>query len=308
MEIVAVNHLAPLATAAHLTRYDSAHGHFNGEVVVDGSALVLDGVRVPFVSHADPKDLPWGEFDVDVVCECTGKFKSRETAQRHLDAGAKKVLISAPSDGAVDAMIVYGVNDDVLKPEHRLVCAASCTTNCLAPVIKVMHDTIGVQSGLLTTVHAYTGDQLLVDGTHSDLRRARAAAHSMIPTRTGAARAVGEVLPELNGKLHGYAVRVPTLNVSMVDFNFVAQRPTTPEEINDLLRAAADGAMQGVLAVEDRPLVSTDFNHHPASSIVDTGLTQVMDGNLAKVVSWYDNEWGFSNRMLDLAAEMMRIK
>lgn len=309
VEIVAVNRMSALQTSAHLLRYDSAHGRFDAEVVVDedAGALTVNGKRIQFVSCADPEDLPWGELGIDVVCECTGKFKSRETAQWHIDAGAKKVLISAPSDGPVDAMVVVGVNDEILRPEHRIVCAASCTTNCLAPVIRALHDAVGVEKGLLTTVHAYTGDQSLVDGSHRDLRRARAAAHSIIPTKTGAAKAVGEVLPELKGKLHGYAVRVPTLNVSMVDFNFVASRATTVDEVNAALRAA-EKARAGIIACVDEPLVSVDFNHHAASAIVDLGLTQVMDGNLVKVVAWYDNEWGFSNRMLDLAVAMMEVR
>lgn len=307
IELVAVNHTSSLETNSHLLRFDSAHGRFDADVQQDeaNSALIINGTPVRFSATLEPKKLPWGKYDIDIVCECTGKFKSRETAGWHLSAGAKKVLISAPSDGEVDAMVVYGVNNDILRASHKIVCAASCTTNCLAPVIKVLNDTIGVKSGLLTTVHAYTGDQSLVDNSHKDLRRARAAAQSIIPTKTGAAKAVGEVLPELNGKLDGYAVRVPTLNVSMVDFNFIAARPTAKDEINNVLRDAAEKS-GGVLAVVDEPLVSTDFNHNTASAIVDMQLTQVCDGELGKVVAWYDNEWGFSNRMLDLAIAMTK--
>ena len=307
VRVAAVNSLMPLEQSALLTNYDSAHGRFACEVEAneEGGELVVDGARVKVVGERDPAKIAWGDLGVDVVLECTGKFKSREAAGAHLRGGAKKVLISAPCDGEVDATVVFGVNNDGLRPEHRIVSAASCTTNCLAPVVAVLHEAVGVQYGLLTTVHAYTGDQRLVDRGHPDVRRARAAAHSIIPTKTGAAKAVAAVLPDLKGKLHGYAVRVPTLNVSMVDFNFLAARGTSVDEIGAVLRDAAHARMRGVLEYCEQPLVSVDFNHNPASSIVDAGLTQVMQGNLVKVVSWYDNEWGFSNRMIDLAMWMM---
>ena len=298
IEIVAINDLGDANTNAHLTKYDTAHGIFAGDVAVDGGDLVVNGSRVRVYAERDPASLPWGELGVDVVYECTGLFRSKETAGAHLAAGASKVIVSAPGQN-VDNTIVYGVNHDTLKPEDQVISNASCTTNCLAPLAKVMHEGIGIEKGLMTTIHAYTNDQVLTDVFHKDLRRARSATMSQIPTKTGAAAAVGLVLPELNGKLDGFSMRVPTINVSVVDLSFVASRGTTVEEVNELVRAAAAGPMAGVLGYNDLPLVSVDFNHNPHSSIFDAGLTRVMDGNLVKVLSWYDNEWGFSCRMLD---------
>ncbi len=298
-EIVAINDLGDVNTYAHLTRNDTAHGRFNFDVEADGDVLVVDGHRIKTFAERNPADLPWGELDVDVVLECTGFFASKEKSQAHIDAGAKKVLISAPGGTNVDATIVYGVNDDLLDASHTVISNASCTTNCLAPLVKPLHDAIGLENGLMTTVHAYTNDQVLTDVYHKDLRRARSATMSMIPTKTGAAASVGLVLPELNGKLDGFSMRVPTINVSMVDLTFTAARDTTVEEVNGLLKAASEGPLKGILEYNDEPLVSIDFNHNPASSIFDATLTKVVDGNLVKVCSWYDNEWGFSNRMLD---------
>ncbi len=298
-EIVAINDLGDAATNAHLTQYDSAHGKFPGTVSVDGDYMVVNGDKIRVLSERDPAKLPWGELGVEVVHESTGFFASKEKASAHLAGGAKKVIISAPGGSDVDATIVYGVNQNVLTSSDTVISNASCTTNCLAPVVKVLHDNIGVQHGVMTTIHSYTNDQVLTDVFHSDLRRARSATESMIPTKTGAAAAVGLVLPELNGKLDGFAVRVPTINVSMVDLSFVANRETTIEEINSLMKTAAEGEMKGVLAYNDAPLVSIDFNHDPASSTFDAGMTKVIDGTLVKVIAWYDNEWGFSNRMLD---------
>ena len=299
IEIVAINDLGDAETNAYLTRHDSAHGPFPFEVAVDGDALVVDGDRIRVLAERNPADLPWGELGVDVVMECTGLFASKEKAQAHIDAGAKKVLISAPAGKDVDATVVYGVNEGVLKASDTVVSNASCTTNCLAPLVKPLHEQIGLVQGIMTTIHAYTKDQVLTDVYHKDLRRARSATQSMIPTKTGAAAAVGLVLPELDGKLDGFAVRVPTINVSLVDLTFEAARDTTVEEINSILKAASEGPLKGVLAYNDGPLVSIDFNHDPASSTYDATLTKVMGGNLVKVCSWYDNEWGFSNRMLD---------
>jgi glyceraldehyde 3-phosphate dehydrogenase len=301
IEILAVNDLGDANTNAHLTRYDTAHGRFPGTVKVDGDAMVVNGDRIRVFAERDPAKLPWGELGVDIVLESTGLFTTRETAGKHLKAGAKKVIISAPGGKDIDATIVYGVNHDTLKSSDTIISNASCTTNCLAPLVKPLHDKIGVEHGIMTTIHAYTNDQVLTDVYHKDLRRARSATMSQIPTKTGAAAAVGLVLPELNGKLDGFAMRVPTINVSAVDLTFVASRDTTVEEINDVLREASEGSLKGVLAYNDEPLVSIDFNHHPASSIYDASLTKVMQGNLVKVLSWYDNEWGFSNRMLDTA-------
>ena len=298
IEIVAINDLGDANTNAHLTRYDTAHGPFAGTVEVDGGDLIINGGRVRVFAERDPAKLPWAELGVDVVYECTGLFRSKETAGAHITAGASKVIVSAPGQ-QVDNTIVYGVNDDSLKPSDQVISNASCTTNCLAPLAKVLHEGIGIESGLMTTIHAYTNDQVLTDVYHSDLRRARSATMSQIPTKTGAAAAVGLVLPELNGKLDGFSMRVPTINVSVVDLTFVASRDTTVEEVNRIVKTASDGPMAGVLAYNDLPLVSIDFNHNPASSIFDAGLTRVMEGNLVKVLSWYDNEWGFSNRMLD---------
>lgn len=300
-DVVAINDLGNPETNAHLTQYDTAHGRFNAEVKVDGDSLVIDNDRFKVFAERDPSKLPWKELDVDVVLECTGIFKSREKAGLHLKAGAKKVLISAPGSD-IDATIVYGVNHQTLKASDELVSNASCTTNCLAPMAKALNDTVGIESGLMTTIHAYTNDQVLTDVYHSDLRRARSATMSMIPTTTGAARAVGLALPELAGKLDGFAMRVPTINVSIVDLTFTAKRDTTVEEINEIMKSASDGK---ILAYNEAPLVSIDFNHTSTSSNFDAGMTRVMSGNLVKACSWYDNEWGFSNRMLDTALAMM---
>ena len=308
IRIVALNDLGDAATNAHLTRYDSAHGPFPGTVAVDGDSMVVNGDRIRVFAERDPSKLPWGGNGVDVVLECTGLFTSKAKAGAHLRGGAKKVIISAPADKDVDATVVYGVNHDVLKSSHTVISNASCTTNCLAPVVKVLHESIGVVNGIMTTVHAYTNDQVLTDVYHSDLRRARSATMSMIPTKTGAAAALGLVLPELNGKLDGYAVRVPTINVSVVDLTLNTARNTTHEEINGLMKAAAEGPLKGVLAYNDAPLVSIDFNHNPASSTYDASLTKVIDGKLVKVVAWYDNEWGFSNRMLDTTIALMNAR
>jgi glyceraldehyde 3-phosphate dehydrogenase len=298
IQIVAINDLGDANTNAHLTKYDTTHRTFAGTVVVEDGDLVVNGDRVKVFAERDPGKLPWAELGVDVVYECTGLFRSKETAGAHIAAGASKVILSAPGQD-VDNTIVYGVNDDTLKSTDQIISNASCTTNCLAPLAKVLLDSVGIESGLMTTIHAYTNDQVLTDVFHSDLRRARSATMSQIPTKTGAAAAVGLVLPELNGKLDGFSMRVPTINVSVVDLTFVASRATSVEEINSIMKAAAEGSMAGVLAYNDLPLVSIDFNHNPHSSIFDAGLTRVMEGNLVKVLSWYDNEWGFSNRMLD---------
>lgn len=305
IEIVGINDLGDASTNAHLTRYDTAHGRFPGEVSVEGDNMIVNGDKIRVLSERDPARLPWGELGVDVVHESTGFFTSKEKASAHIQGGAKKVIISAPGGKDVDATVVYGVNHDVLKASDTVISNASCTTNCLAPLVKVLHTHIGVLQGLMTTVHSYTNDQVLTDVYHSDLRRARSATMSMIPTKTGAAAAVGLVLPELNGKLDGYAVRVPTINVSMVDLTFAAARETSVEEINALMKDAADGELKGVLAYNDAPLVSIDFNHDPASSTFDATLTRVLEGTQVKVVSWYDNEWGFSNRMLDVTIALM---
>jgi len=306
IEIVAINDLGDANTNAHLTRYDTAHGPFPGEVSVDGDHMIVNGDRIRVFAERDPSKLPWGELGVDVVHESTGFFASKEKASAHLKAGAKKVIISAPGGKDVDATVVYGVNHDVLKASDTVISNASCTTNCLAPLVKPLHDAIGVVNGLMTTIHAYTNDQVLTDVYHTDLRRARSATQSMIPTKTGAASAVGLVLPELNGKLDGYAMRVPIINVSVVDLNFVAARSTSVEEVDAILREAAAGDLKGVLAVNDEPLVSIDFNHNPHSSIYEASLTKVSEGTLVKVCSWYDNEWGFSNRMLDTTIALIK--
>lgn len=298
IEIVAINDLGDVKTNAHLTRYDTTHGRFPGEVQVDGNDLVINGDKIRVVAERDPKRLPWAGMKVDIVLECTGLFTTKEKASMHLEAGAKKVIISAPGTG-VDATIVYGVNEKTLKASDKVISNASCTTNCLAPLAKSLHESLGIVSGLMNTVHSYTNDQVLIDVYHSDLRRARSATHSMIPTKTGAAAAVGLVLPELNGKLDGFSIRVPTINVSVVDFTFVAKRDTSVDEVNKILKEASNGALKGILLTNSEPLVSVDFNHNPASSIVDLSETKVI-GNLVKVLSWYDNEWGFSNRMLDV--------
>lgn len=299
IQIVAINDLGDANTNAHLTRYDTAQGKFNGDVQVDGDTMIVNGDKIRVVAERDPSKLPWGEMGVDVVMECTGLFRTKEKASSHITAGAKKVIISAPGGKDVDATIVYGVNHDTLKASDTVISNASCTTNCLAPMVKPLNDSIGLERGLMTTIHSYTNDQVLTDVFHSDLRRARSATQSMIPTKTGAAAAVGLVLPELNGKLDGFAIRVPTINVSVVDLTFEASRETSVDEINGLLKEASEGALKGVLAYNDEPLVSIDFNHTTVSSSYDAGLTRVIDGKLVKVCSWYDNEWGFSNRMLD---------
>lgn len=304
IKIVALNDMADVNMLAHLLRYDSVHGRFNGEVTVDGGDLVVNGDRIKVICERDPKALPWKDLNVDVAYECTGLFAERDKAAMHLEAGAKKVLISAPAKNA-DATIVYGVNHQALKDSDTVVSNASCTTNCLSPLVKPLHDNLGVIKGLMTTVHAYTNDQNVQDSPHKDIRRARAAALSMIPTKTGAAAAVGLVLPELNGRLDGFAIRVPTANVSLVDLTFEAGKETSVDEVNAILREAAEGELKGVLCYSEEPLVSCDFNHNPASSTVDAALTKVI-GNMVKVTSWYDNEWGFSNRMLDTSLAMMK--
>ncbi|MFN3918982.1 MAG: type I glyceraldehyde-3-phosphate dehydrogenase [Methylohalobius sp.] len=303
--IVAINDLGDAKINAHLTRYDTVHGRFPGEVAVDGDFLVVNGHRIRVLAQRDPAQLPWGELGVDLVMECTGLFTSKEKASAHLQAGAKKVLISAPGGEDVDATIVYGVNHQTLRAHHTVVSNASCTTNCLTPLVKPLHEKIGLERGLMTTIHSYTNDQVLIDVFHQDLRRARSATQNMIPTKTGAAAAVGLVLPELKGKLDGFAVRVPTVNVSLVDLTFTASRPTSKAEIDQILKDAARGELKGILAYNEEPLVSMDFNHNPHSSIYEASLTKVIDGTLVKVLAWYDNEWGFSNRMLDTAAAMM---
>ncbi|SAK57096.1 type I glyceraldehyde-3-phosphate dehydrogenase [Caballeronia ptereochthonis] len=300
IEIVAINDLGNAGTNAHLTQYDTAHGKFPGTVSVDGDCLVVNGDRIRVLAVRNPAELPWGELGVDVVMECTGLFTTKEKASAHLMAGAKRVMISAPGGKDVDATVVYGVNQQVLRADDKVISNASCTTNCLAPLVKPLHEKLGVVTGLMTTIHSYTNDQVLTDVYHEDLRRARSATMSMIPTKTGAAAAVGLVLPELSGKLDGFAIRVPTLNVSLVDLSFIAQRDTTVDEVNAILKDASDGSMKGILEYNTAPLVSADFNHNPASSIFDATLTKV-SGRLVKVSSWYDNEWGFSNRMLDTA-------
>jgi glyceraldehyde 3-phosphate dehydrogenase len=307
-QVVAINDLGNAETNAHLTQYDTAQGKFPGEVSVQDGAIVVNGDRIRVCAERDPSKLPWGELGVDVVLECTGLFTTREKAAAHLAAGAKKVIISAPGGKDVDGTFVYGVNDDQLKASHQIISNASCTTNCLAPLAKVLHQKIGIVHGLMTTIHAYTNDQVLTDVYHKDLRRARSATHSQIPTSTGAAVAVGLVLPELNGKLDGFSMRVPTINVSVVDLSFVAARETSKDEIDAVMNEAANGALKGVLAVNTRPLVSIDFNHNPASSTYDATQTRVMGGTLVKVLSWYDNEWGFSNRMLDVTVALMAAK
>jgi glyceraldehyde 3-phosphate dehydrogenase len=308
IQIVAVNDLGDAETNAHLTRYDTAHGKFPHEVGVDGGDLVVKGDRIKVFAERDPAKLPWGAHGVDVVLECTGLFTSKAKAGLHLAGGAKKVIISAPGEKDVDATIVYGVNHRSLKASDTVISNASCTTNCLAPLAKVLHATVGIEHGLMTTIHAYTNDQVLTDVFHKDLRRARSATMSQIPTKTGAAAAVGLVLPELNGKLDGFAMRVPTINVSVVDLVFKAARPTTKDEIDAAVRAAAEGELKGILGINTAPLVSIDFNHDPRSSIYDATLTRVMEGNMVKVLSWYDNEWGFSNRMLDTTIALMAAR
>jgi len=306
IQIVAINDLGNAETNAYLTRYDTVHGKFNADVSVEGDHMIVNGDRIRVLAERDPSKLPWGELGVDAVMECTGLFTSKEKASAHLKAGARKVVISAPGGNDVDATIVYGVNHQVLKAEHTVISNASCTTNCLAPLIKPLADTIGVESGLMTTIHSYTNDQVLTDVYHSDLRRARSATQSMIPAKTGAAAAVGLVLPELNGKLDGFAVRVPTINVSLVDLTFQTSRETTLAEVNSILEKASRGELAGVLNITHEPLVSVDFNHDAASSTYDSSMTRVSGGRLVKVCSWYDNEWGFSNRMLDTTVALLK--
>jgi glyceraldehyde 3-phosphate dehydrogenase len=308
IEIVAINDLGNAEINAHLTRHDTVHGKFAGTVQVDGDSIVINGDRIKVLAQRNPAELPWGAMGVDLVMECTGLFTSKEKAGAHLKAGDKKVIISAPGGKDVDATIVYGVNDKTLKGSHTVISNASCTTNCLAPLAKALNDKLGIVQGLMTTVHSYTNDQVLTDVYHEDLRRARAAALNMIPTKTGAAAAVGLVLPELNGKLDGFAVRVPTANVSLVDLTFTAGRQTSVKEVNAILKAAADGELKGILEYTEEPVVSSDLNHNPASSIVDASLTKVSNGVLVKALAWYDNEWGFSCRMLDTTVAFMQAR
>ena len=305
MQIVAINDLGDTGTNAHLTQYDTAHGRFPFNVAADGDDIVVEGDRIRVLAERDPGQLPWAELEVDAVLECTGLFRTREKAGAHLRAGAGRVVISAPAGREVDATVVYGVNHDILRSDHTIISNASCTTNCLAPMAKVLHAAVGIEQGIMNTVHSYTNDQVLSDVFHKDLRRARSATQSMIPTKTGAAAAVGLVLPELAGRLDGFSVRVPTINVSLVDLTFRASRGTTVEEIHAVMRAAADGELSGVLAVNDEPLVSVDFNHCPYSSVYDCSMTKVLGGDLVKVCSWYDNEWGFANRMLDTTGALL---
>src|SRR5450432_1772397 len=308
LAIVAINDLGSPETNAHLTRYDTTHGKFPGRIEVDGDAMVVNGDRIKVLALRNPAELPWTALGVDVVLECTGLFTTKEKASAHLKGGARKVIISAPGGKDVDATIVFGVNHQTLKAAHTVISNASCTTNCLAPLVKPLHDKIGVVSGLMTPVHSYTNDQVLTDVYHEDLRRARSATMSMIPTKTGAAAAVGLVLPELNGKLDGFSMRVPTINVSIVDLCFIAARDTTVDEVNAAVKQASEGKLKGILGMNTKPLVSVDFNHNPLSSIYDSTQTRVMSGTLVKVLSWYDNEWGFSNRMLDITLAMMAAK
>jgi glyceraldehyde 3-phosphate dehydrogenase len=308
IQIVAVNDLGDAKTNAHLTRYDSAHGPFPYEIQVGNDELIVDGDRIRVCAERDPAKLPWKELGVDVVLESTGFFASKEKSSAHLDAGARKVVISAPAGTSVDATVVYGVNHQVLNASDQVISNASCTTNCLAPLAKVLHESVGIERGLMTTIHSYTNDQVLTDVYHSDLRRARSATQSMIPTKTGAAAAVGLVLPELDGRLDGFAIRVPTINVSVVDLTFSAERETTVEEIDKAVRDASEGELKGILEYNNEPLVSIDFNHNPASSIYDAGLTKVLGGTLVKVCAWYDNEWGFSNRMLDTTLALVNAR
>ena len=308
IQIVAINDLGKPETNAHLTKYDTVHGAFSGSVTVEGDSMIVNGDRIRVLANRNPAELPWRDLGVDVVMECTGFFTTKEKAAAHLAGGAKKVIISAPGGKDVDATIVFGVNHGVLKASDTVISNASCTTNCLAPLVKPLHDQIGLVNGLMTTIHSYTNDQVLTDVYHEDLRRARSATHSMIPTKTGAASAVGLVLPELSGRLDGYAMRVPTINVSIVDLSFISARDTSVSEINAIMKSASqDGPLKGVLAYSDGPLVSVDFNHNPASSVYDATLTKV-SGRLVKVSSWYDNEWGFSNRMLDTTVALMMAR
>ncbi len=307
-KVVAINDLGDAKTNAHLTKYDTVHGKFPFDVSVDGDYIIINGDRIRVLAERDPSKLPWKELEIDVVHECTGLFVSKAKAQAHIDAGAKKVIISAPGGTDVDATIVFGVNHNILKASDTVISNASCTTNCLAPLVKPLIETIGIEHGLMTTIHSYTNDQVLTDVYHSDLRRARSATQSIIPTKTGAASAVGLVIPSMAGKLDGFAMRVPTINVSVVDLCFQASRDTTKEEINAILKTASQGELKGILEYNDEPLVSSDFNHNPASSIFESSFTKVTGGNFVKVLSWYDNEWGFSNRMLDTSLALMNAK
>jgi glyceraldehyde 3-phosphate dehydrogenase len=304
-DVVAVNDLGDAHTNAHLLQHDTAHGRFGYEVTVEGNSFRVGDETVKVLAERDPAKLPWSDLGVDVVLECTGLFASKQKASAHLQGGAKKVLISAPAGTDVDATVVYGVNHHVLRPGHTVVSNASCTTNCLAPTVKPLHDEIGVLGGIMTTIHAYTNDQVLTDVYHQDLRRARSATHSMIPTKTGAASAIGLVLPELDGKLDGFAVRVPTINVSIVDLTIQAARETSVDEVHDIMRRASEGSLKSILDYNDKPLVSVDFNHNPFSAVYDAYMTRVVNGTTVKVCTWYDNEWGFSNRMLDTCKAMM---
>ncbi|MGA0596689.1 type I glyceraldehyde-3-phosphate dehydrogenase [Enterovirga sp. CN4-39] len=306
IEVVAINDLGPVETNAHLLRFDSVHGRYPGKVEVSGDSIIVDGKKIKVTAIRNPAELPHKELGVDIALECTGIFTSKEKASAHLQAGAKRVIVSAPADGA-DLTVVYGVNHDKLTKDHIVVSNASCTTNCLAPVAYVLHDAVGIEKGFMTTIHSYTGDQPTLDTMHKDLYRARAAALSQIPTSTGAAKAVGLVLPELNGKLDGSSIRVPTPNVSVIDFKFVAKRKTSKEEINEAIQTAAQQRLKGILGFTDQPNVSIDFNHDPHSSIFALDQTKVMDGNFVRVLSWYDNEWGFSNRMSDTAVAMAKL-
>ena len=308
LQFVAVNDLGDAQTNAHLLKYDTAHGPFPSTVRVEGDSIVVDSDRIKVVAERDPAKLPWKALGVDVVMECTGLFTSKAKAGAHLQAGARKVIISAPGEKDVDRTVVFGVNHTSLKEADTVISNASCTTNCLAPLVKAIDDRIGVASGLMNTIHSFTNDQVLTDVFHKDLRRARSATHNMIPTKTGAAAAVGLVLPHLNGKLDGYSIRVPTINVSIVDFTFVAKKPTTVEEVNQSLKQASETDLKGILEYSSEPLVSSDFNHNPASSIFDAELTRVSGGTLVKVSAWYDNEWGFSNRMLDAVVALSNAK
>src|SRR3954468_7357623 len=308
LQVVAINDLGDAATNAHLLKYDTAHGKFPGTVKVEGDSLVVNGDRIKVVAERDPAKLPWRQLGVDVVMECTGLFTSKAKANAHIQAGARKVIISAPGEKDVDRTIVFGVNHKALKESDTVISNASCTTNCLAPLVKALDDRLGVVTGLMTTVHSYTNHQVPTDVYHEDLRPARSATMSMIPTKTGAAAAVGLVLPHLNGKLDGFAIRVPTINVSIVDLTFVAKKPTTVNKCNSAVRQACNTDLKGILEYNSEPLVSSDFNHNPASSIFDSSLTRVSDGTLVKVSSWYDNEWGFSNRMLDVAVAFSNVR
>jgi glyceraldehyde 3-phosphate dehydrogenase len=307
LEIVAVNDLGDAESNAHLTRYDTTHGPFPYEIEVKGDKMIVDGDPIQVYAERDPAKLPWQALGVDIVLECTGFFATKAKASAHISAGAKKVIISAPAGKEVDATVVYGVNHHVLEPSDEVISNASCTTNCLAPLVKPLHEKLGLVQGIMTTIHSYTNDQVLTDVYHSDLRRARSATMSMIPTKTGAATAVGLVLPELDGKLDGFAIRVPTINVSMVDLTFTAGRATTKDEVDAIIKEASEGDLKGILVYNDAPLVSIDFNHNPASSIYDASLTKVLGGTLVKVCSWYDNEWGFSNRMLDTTLAFAKL-